>query len=728
MTWKISETFDERAITNFGNKFLLANGYMGYRGTLEEYTKEQLVGNTILGLYDQVGSKWREPVNAPNGFSVKLFKDQNELSLLTEKPVEHTQELELYNALHHRKTTFTVDTGQLDLTIERFVSIESVHLMASKGTIVSTIPLTITLKIGIDGEVWDINGPHLVDYQLSEIGKNTFIMETKTSEAGKKLVVNQAVQVSNFTEQKETFKKEQVFREYTLTLQPNKPVEFEIFVTVYNENDCENPKEEAAEQLNHAQNAGYDRCKENHQKKWHSLWEKSDVEITGDDDAQLALRYSIYQLLAIAPRHSDKLSIPARGLSGQTYKGAVFWDTEMFMVPFFQRTDPTVARNLLMYRVHTLDGARKKAEEYGFSGAFYAWESQENGQDATSDYNVTDVFTKRPMRTYFRDKQIHISGDIAYAMWHYYRYTNDFQFLLDGAAEVVFESAKFYFSYSYFKENKNRFELIDVIGPDEYHERVYNNAYTNKIAYETVRIALDIWNLLSKKEPAFLEKLLMKTNLLNQKTVLQSFLENLYVPQPDEKTGMIEQFDGYYRLEDVSVEAVQSRLLDPQEYWGGAYGVAADTQIIKQADVICMLHLFSDSYKEEILKKNWEYYEPRTEHGSSLSACIYAIVACKFNNQDWAYPYFMKTATVDLTGESKQYAGTIYIGGTHPAANGGAWMAAILGFAGLTIKNDQLEVAPKLPRHWEKLKFKTVYQEESYTIEITQGGKKIWKN
>lgn len=493
MNWKISETLDETNITNFGNKFLLANGYMGYRGTLEEYTKEQLVGNTILGLYDQVGSKWREPVNAPNGFSVKLKKAGKELSVLTETPIYHTQELDIFKGIHERKTGFLVDDGQVNLTIERFVSLDSVHLMASKGIITSTIPVTLTLQIGIDGDVWDINGPHLVDYQVEKVNPTTYTMAAKTNELNQEVVVGQMVEVKNGTRKNDLIGEQKVYQEYTLDLQPNEPTEFEILVAIYNQQDDENPKAAVLRELKAAGEIGYPESKAKHQTVWQQLWGKSDIEIVGDDEAQLALRYSLYHLLSISPRHSEKLSIPARGLSGQTYKGAIFWDTEMFMIPFFQRTDPTVARNLLMYRVHTLDGAREKARSYGFEGAFYAWESQENGQDATSNYNVTDVFTKRPMRTYFRDKQVHISGDIAYAMWNYYLYTNDFQFLLDGAAEVIFESAKFYFSYSYFKEDKERYELIDVIGPDEYHERVYNNVYTNKIAHETVRVALEIW-------------------------------------------------------------------------------------------------------------------------------------------------------------------------------------------------------------------------------------------
>lgn len=724
--WKITDSFDKDQITNFGNKYLLANGYMGYRGTMEEYGKEELVANTILGLYDQVGTSWREPVNAPNGLSIKMSFENEELSLRTKKPLKHQQELNIYEGLHRRETSFSVEGGQVTLSIERFLSMASVHLMAARGELISSVPITLTLQVGIDGDVWDINGPHLVGTQLCELDETSLLFEAQTNEEKKKLSVGQTITVDGKSRYIKTEK--QGFHEYLITLEPNVPFSFDIFSATYNENDGENPTEQVVSLLNATKKEGYLSLKKAHRNIWANLWKKSDIEILGDEEAQIALRYSIYHLLSIAPRHSDRQSIPARGLSGQTYKGAVFWDTEMFMVPFFQRTDPQIARNLLMYRVHTLDGARKKAKSYGFDGAFYAWESQEYGQDATSDYNVTDVFTNRPMRTYFRDKQIHITGDIAYAMWNYYEYTNDVSFLLDGAAEVIFESAKFYVSYSYFKESKNRYELLDVIGPDEYHERVANNAYTNKLAQVTVSIALKVWSFLEAHYPNELSVLLQKTKLEEQKNLLEKFQQLIYVPAPDESTGLIEQFDGYYQLEDTSVATVKSRLLNPQEYWGGAYGVASDTQILKQADVLLLLNLFSSSYDKEVIKRNWAYYEPRTEHGSSLSPCIYAMAACKFDNQEWAYPYFMKTATVDLTGETKQFAGTIYIGGTHPAANGGAWMAAILGFAGLKVTDGQLEVEPKLPSHWEKMKFQTIYQNEYYTIEITQGGQKIWKN
>ena len=157
---------------------------------------------------------------------------------------------------------------------------------------------------------------------------------------------------------------------------------------------------------------GYEDAIEKHKDKWNSLWENSQVIVEGDDKAMEALNYSLYHLHCIAPRHTDSLSIAARGLSGQTYKGAVFWDTEMFILDFFLMTEPKVAKSLMKYRIDSLSGAKEKAKSYGLDGAFYAWESQEGGFDACSDYNVVDVFTKRPMRTFFKDKQVHISSAV----------------------------------------------------------------------------------------------------------------------------------------------------------------------------------------------------------------------------------------------------------------------------------------------------------------------------
>ena len=438
--------------------------------------------------------------------------------------------------------------------------------------------------------------------------------------------------------------------------------------------------------------------------------------IEGDQEAQFALRYSIYHLNCIVPRNTDKCGIPARGLSGQVYKGAAFWDTEMFMMPYFSFTDSKLCKNLVNYRINTLDGAKRKAEEFGFEGAFYAWESQETGDDACSLFNVTDIFTNRPMRTHFKDSQIHVSADMVYALWNYCIVSGDYSPLEKGGLDMMYQVLLFFYSYASFKPRKDRFELHSVVGPDEYHERVNNNAFTNRmVAYTAEAFGKALAYV--KKNSAEVYNDFINRNDINW---VENFTDKLYIPQPDEN-GIIEQFDGYFKLEDISLDDLRKRVIIPNEYWGGGNGIATTTKIIKQADVVMMLNVFRSAYSQEIKKANWEYYEPNTEHGSSLSACAYGIVAAEIGMPDWAYKYFMKTATVDLTGDTKQYVGDLYIGGTHPAANGGSWNTAIFGFGGVSYTDDAIDISPNLPKHWKSLKFKLCWRGVRLNITINGG-------
>ncbi|WP_086350406.1 glycosyl hydrolase family 65 protein [Candidatus Enterococcus clewellii] len=726
MSWLISEEGRQLEKTiDFGNKFLIGNGYFGYRGTMEEYDKSELPACNLSGIYDQQGASWREPINAPNGLYTQLFVDGDPYDLRTKEVCAHQQQIDMHQALHQRRTVFSGKSGEVRVVSERFASGTDKHLLLMSYSFCLENTTNIRLVTGIDGDVWDINGPHLFEYSHYSEGQ-TLGLSAISGEMKHTITVADTL-TTDFEGTQRIFETEKgIFRQIEFVAQAGQTYHFTKSIAIYTSQDVAEPLKYAVKASHSANQKGYQALKKEHQQEWAQRWSMADVEIEGDDEAQLALRYSIYQLMIIAPRNSQATSIPARGLSGQTYKGAVFWDTEMFMLPFFLHTEPETAKNLIDYRIKTLDGARAKAAEYGFRGAFYAWESQENGQDACSDYNVTDVFTQRPMRTYFRDKQIHISAAVAYGIWETFQMTGELALLMNGGAEVILECARFYNSYAYYRPEKERFELIDVIGPDEYHERVYNNAYTNKMAAYTINIAEKVLEQL-EDSPTYKAALIEKLAYEQEIEQLRNMKKALYVPQPDDQTGLIEQFDGYFKLEDTTVDTVRSRLIDPKEYWGGAYGVAADTQILKQADVVLLLTLFKEEYAKEVKRKNWQYYEPRTEHGSSLSPCIYALLACDIGDPEWAYPYFMKTASVDLTGESKQFAGTIYIGGTHPAANGGAWMAAVLGFAGLKISEGRVSVNPKLPKHWQKMRFKVQLKEEIYHVEVTKEGGKVWK-
>lgn len=697
----ISNGFCKEDIPHNGNKFLNGNGYLGIRGTLEEFAKENMCAINMAGIYDRVGDSWRESVNAPNPLFTYTIIDDVKYSAQDIEPFEHTQEVDIEKGIHTRKTVWKTEKGNITIEAERFAAMSNKHFIGLCYSVTADFDCDAEIVTGIDGDVWDINGPHFKEIKTAN---NTGVKSVCgiTGEKGISVKTEEFVKFGFDADCEKRISDNSALEFISFKAKAGVVYTFKKVVAISASVD----ENELAERV---ENVDYDTLKNEHIKAWSDIWNVSYVEIDGDEEAEFALNYSIYHLNCIAPRGEKSMSIAARGLSGQVYKGAIFWDTEMFMLDYYLYTEPEIAKTLLMYRVDTLQGALDKAASYGLDGAFYAWESQEGGLDACSDYNIVDVFTKRPMRTFFKDKQVHISSAVVYAIDKYVRVTGDTSLLTNGGAKVIFECAKFYRSLMLKYANKEFYEIHDVVGPDEYHERVNNNAYTNEMARFVLKTAAKYADYIDGdvSEYSTLAEMIRKPNT--------------------NKDGVIEQFDGYFKLEDCSVDTVRSRLLDPKEYWGGAYGVASDTQVLKQADVVAMLCMLPQGYNKSDMSVNLKYYEPRTEHGSSLSACMYSLLSCKTGDAEFAYPFFMKSASADLRKGGKEWAGLIYIGGTHPASEGGAWMVAVEGFAGMKIENGEIVCNPCLPEKWNGMKFKINYKNSLYEVKINKDDWKVEK-
>ncbi len=688
----VKQGFNKNDIVFYGNMFLLGNGHLGYRGTLEEYKKEQLVGLNIIGFYDQYKTKWRESLNAPNPFYVCVKSKNKTFSVLETEALSHKVSLDLKNAIFSRKTEYE----EVILSSERFICQDKDNTLCMKYEIVCKKNLELTIEMGLDTDIYEINGPHYTSKKLVQTAKNVeFIGKTNENKILQMKCCYSFPKYCTYTN------KDGI---YTVCLQAEKYKVYTFYVVArLYENDLSDEGISSSKQI-------YFSYKKSHCQAFSSLWEDADVVIQGNKKAQFNLRYSIYHLLILG-NAKYKTSIPARGVSGQTYKGAIFWDTEIFLLPFFSYTHPAVARGFLEYRIKTLPGAIAKAKEFGYEGAFYAWESQDSGLEACSKYNVTDPITKEPIRTYFNEKQIHLSADIIYALEEYIKITGDLTILEDGGLEMAYEVAKFFMSYATFQNGA--YHILDVIGPDEYHERIDDNAFTNHMA----KYAIEIYMKYAKQFQKY-------DDILSQ---CMDFVNHLYLPIPNEQ-NLIEQFDGYFKLEDTTIEAVKSRLKVPNEYWGTKNGVAYPTRIIKQADVITLLALLRNQFSYEIKKKNYQFYYPYTEHGSSLSASMYSIIGFQIHRQKEAYQMLMKSASIDLSTDQKLFAGGIYIGGTHPASSGGAYMSLIYGMLGLEIIDDKPVLHPCLVENISfislKLKIKRkqyyikIYKDNSYDMEV----------
>ena len=723
--WEISTTEcagSKESVMLRGNMYQIANGYMGYRGTLDEFGPEQAVGITLAGIFDQVGDAWREPVNAPNGGYTRVSLDGVELSALGREVRRHVQTLHFRNAGFERETVFGVGEKTLTFKSERFLSAAAPHLGVIRFSVRCDQAAKVTIRTGIDGNIWDLNGPHLREI-AADSADGVLLVQGVTHEQRKRVLVAEALDGPTHDRALENQDRRSL-RVIEWSAEPGRAYTFHKYFAVFTDNDPVGmPLFKAAiETVQRARATGYDGCRREHDAEWAKKWDRCDVVIEGDDEAQHALRYSLLQLLMVAPVEGSANSIPARALSGQVYKGAVFWDTEMFMYPFFLHTYPEKAVEILRYRIRTLDGARRKArtEGPGYRGAFYAWESQDTGDDACSYFNIGDPITGRELRTHFRDKQVHISGDVAIALWRHFEVTGDDSLLREGGAEVILECARFYYSYAHFKKDRGRYEILDVIGPDEYHERVNNNAFTNAVVKETFAIAGEVVAHLRRTNPSELEALLARLDIADELPGFADAAERLYVPEPDAGTGVIEQFEGYLKLRDASVEELKAKMVHPNEYLGAGQGLAVPTKLIKQADVVMMLNLFRSRYSADVKRANWVYYEPRTEHGSSLSACAYAMVATEIGELESAYRYFLKTAKIDLEAKYKIYVGTTFIGGSHPAANGGAWMTAVFGFGGVRVEDEAVVVDPRLPEKWRSLEFALECRGDRFRIRITR--------
>jgi kojibiose phosphorylase len=292
--------------------------------------------------------------------------------------------------------------------------------------------------------------------------------------------------------------------------------------------------------------------------------------------------------------------------------------------------------------------------------------------------------------------------------------------MLNYGAEIAFNVAQFLVSRVHFKMDKERYEFIRLLGPDEYHENVDNNAYTNYLAKYTLEKAVYLYARMVVEAPERLDALLEKLGA--DRSVVNDWIDiatRIYLPQPDPDNLMIEQFDGYFDLEKITPEELRKRLIDPEEYWGWPNGIAVETQVLKQADVLQLFVLLDDRFSTEVMRANYDYYEPLTEHGSSLSPSVHAIVAAWVNDKDEAYRYFIEGASIDLYNASKKVvSGGSFLGGIHTAAAGGVWLMVVKGFVGFKFVNDRVHFTPALPESWEEIRLRLVIFDSVVTVRL----------
>ena len=719
--WMIEENeFNPDHIQYYEAVFTLGNGYLGTRGSLEEKVRKSSPSTFIAGLFDKAPDQVTELANAANWLDIEISINGEKVNLEKNKIIEHKRVLDLQSGVLYRKSLLQLNSKQqVEIISRRFVSVSDVHLMGIEYNfkIIDSQAAKKRLEVysGFDGDVTNEGVKHFSVAEFGDLEDHGLFIHQKALYSDHQIVLGGRIKL--FKDQDPLpnrinvrKKSNHVTAKIITEIETNIRYRLEKIVVVYSSRESKDPKTAVIEKINNYRKTFINNHFEEHKKVWMARWENSDIEIKGDEFAQLAIRFSIFHLLQASSGIDNRISIPAKALTGFGYKGHVFWDTEIFMLPYLNITNPLLSQNMLMYRYYTLEEARKKAKQNGYNGALFAWESADTGEETTPKF-VNHFKENKKIRIWCGDNEQHINCDVAYAVWNYFITTNDIDFFLKYGAEIIFETARFWSSRVEYNTKMDRFEIKTVIGPDEYHENIDNNYFTNAMAQWNIRKGIEIYNSLKKGHRSNWERIVKKIKLKEKELAKwEKIADKIFIPF-DQKKKLFIQFDGFMDLEDIDLKEYEDRT-EPMDVVIGSERIS-QSKIIKQADVLMFFSLFRSQFSKEIKNVNWDFYEPLCGHGSSLSPAVHSLIASDLGLSDKAYKYFIQAAGIDLKDKMGNTAN-----GIHAATAGGLLQAAIYGFAGIKITEEGLIINPKLPKHWESMKFNLWYKGNRICISI----------
>ncbi|WKA55684.1 glycoside hydrolase family 65 protein [Planococcus shixiaomingii] len=740
--WIVSETaFSTDYLGKCEAILSLGNGYMGMRSATEEpYIKEQR-NLFVNGTFNKAHpNEVTELPNLADVTRIDIRVDGERFSLEFGETANYVRQLNLKTAELSRSFDWTSPKGKkLRFHFKRFVSLANLHLMATKMQVESlTHPVDFSFDSGINAQMNNSGAQHFLEGERRVFDKQLIQLVQTTNESNVDVVINTTHNVKVNGEETMAapdmdMARRKVWLSYAFTLQPNDRLEVEKVTTVHTsrdlnaleaEYDLQQLRESSLGDLKLHALQGYDSLFQTHKQTWQqNVWDVYKLEIDSDNAFdQLGLRFALYHLTLMTPAHDARMGIGAKGLSGEGYKGHSFWDTEVFILPFFIYSNPAVAKSLLTYRYLGLAGARAKAIENGYSGAMYPWEmAWPTDGEVTPKWGDIDIVTGEQSRIWSGAIEQHISADIAFAIYQYNEVTNDQEFLDQYGYEMVFDTAKFWASRLEWNEEKGRYEITNVIGPDEYKEHVNNNAFTNYMAYFNLKLAIRYYDQLAEENPELLEKLAAPLELAAAYPDWQEKADRLFLPEPRAADRVIPQDDTYLQLEEIDLTKYKNQEKVRTIYRDYNSEQINSFQVTKQADGLILLYLLEQTFlhddpriSKDVKSASFHYYEPKTLHDSSLSLVTHTILASDIGEYDLAYSLFQKSIEIDL-GPAMDTSDE----GIHAASIGGLWKAAVFGFAGVRLIDGRLRIDPKLPKTWRSMKFTIQWQGSPVSISIT---------
>jgi trehalose/maltose hydrolase-like predicted phosphorylase len=707
--WVIAEDgYDHLRESNFASRFAISNGLMGIRGgnainrepcwVVAPHTK-------VAGLFDTLDINGSIPalVPAADWQKVKVRLPNRPRAQLANHVLSQCVTLDL------RRGALLV-TSQLQGANAARARLRTLRLVSLKQRSVGLQLIQVEIEAG------EMEVTHEASFEGLELGlaierQEQDLAVWRTQHSGKRLAIAAASFLQIDGRECPPTEGNPFTWSWTWTTRAGQVVSFQRIVAVSrSDSDALDPGIKARDELDAALSFGWRRVVAEHEAAWAQRWRCSDVEVGGDPAAQQALRFAIYHLNSAANPTDERVSIAARALTGDDYLGHVFWDTEIYLLPFYTMTWPEAARAMLMYRFHTLDAARSKAAQMGWRGAMYAWESADTGEETTPPQVVAPDRRVVPVLCGMQEQ--HITADVAFAVWQYWQATADEGFLLEAGAEILLEVGRFWSSRAQ-TESDGVSHIRGVIGPDEYHETIDDNAFTNVMARWAIRRALDLAELVRSRWPEAWTSLASRLKLDEAELAQWRHTAETLATGLDAKTGLYEQFAGFFTLEQIDLTPYKDRPV-PMDIVLGRDRIKR-SQVVKQADVVALLGLLPEEFPGTLAAANFRYYEPRCSHGSSLSRPMHGLAAARLGDADMALDYFKATAATDLASTHVSISS-----GVHIAALGGLWQMAVFGFAGLSLHADTVALDPKLPISWDSLKFSIRWRCRSLTIRIDQ--------
>ncbi|HEY1024987.1 MAG TPA: family 65 glycosyl hydrolase domain-containing protein, partial [Sphingobacteriaceae bacterium] len=450
---------------------------------------------------------------------------------------------------------------------------------------------------------------------------------------------------------------------------------------------------------------GFHRMLEEQAAAWGEKWAESDIIIEGDTAAQQAIRFNIFQLNQTYTGEDARLNIGPKGFTGEKYGGSTYWDTEAYCVPFYLATaDPQVTRNLLIYRYNHLQKAIENAAKLGFKdgAALYPMVTI-NGEECHNEWEITF-------------EEIHRNGAIAYAIYNYIRYTGDNAYLGEYGLEVLIGIARFWSQRVNWSSERRKYVILGVTGPNEYENNVNNNWYTNTIASWCLEYALEAIERVKEQDAGRYYRIALKT-AFDEKAEAAKWVDiiaNMYFPE-DPALGIFLQQDGYLDKEQVLVNDLDATERPINQKW--SWDRILRSCFIKQADVLQGLYFLEDRFDDATLRRNFDFYEPRTVHESSLSPCVHSIIAAKLGDEKRAYEFYLRTSRLDLDDYNNDTED-----GLHITSMAGTWMSVVEGFAGMRVKDGRLTFKPFLPEKWRSFSFNIRFRGAILNVKVTPEG------